>query len=98
MKNLFNLDKWNGDAEYLVLDDIKMKFCPNIKGLLGSGGELEAYDRYRAKRTIFWAGKPTIVLCNDGKGYDWEWQPEWDEDRDWFNANCTIVRITDPMY
>lgn len=98
MKNNWNLDKWNNDADYLVIDDVKMKYCHNLKGVLGSGGELEATDKYRAKRTIYWVKKPTIVLCNDGPGYDWTIQDEWREDIDWFDTNCQVVRLSEPMY
>lgn len=73
-----------------------MKFMHNIKAFLGCGGEFEATDKYRTKRTLTWVKKCTIILSNHGGGYDWRFDDLWKEDVEWFEANVVVVDL--PRY
>ena len=67
-----NLDKWDEDAEYVILDDFKWNYGKNEnmttridgwKGIIGCQKEIEMTDKYRHKRTLF-GPKPCIILSN----------------------------------
>lgn len=89
---MVNLDDWNFDGKYLVLDDIEWKFLPAKKSLLGAQRQITLTDKYRKKVTLEW-GKPCIYLCN--------------EDMDVFNTcaekkwlwdNCCYVILHNKLY
>lgn len=61
---MFNLDKWDDDAKYMVMDDFEWKYVPNKKQLIGCQAEVELTDKYVRKKTKKW-GKPVIYLCNE---------------------------------
>jgi len=90
---LFNLDDWDDDAEYIVLDDFDIKYFPHWKCFLGSQGRFALTDKYRKKRTVEW-GRPCIWLCN----------PEYDpriylrESLDWLSKNCVFIHLAEKLY
>jgi len=89
----FNLDDWNDDAKYIVLDDFDAKFFPAWKSFLGSQRCFVLTDKYRKKRTVEW-GRPCIWLCN----------PEFDprinlsHSREWLECNCSFVNLSRPLF
>lgn len=62
-RGAINIDKWEDDAKYIVIDDIEWQFIPNKKQLMTAMGECELTDKYRAKRTLI-NFKPCILCCN----------------------------------
>lgn len=95
MGGQFNLDKYDPSADYIVFDDVKIKYLVNWKSWLGCGGEFECTDKFRTKRTVSWVGKCCIVLCNEGAMWDWRFSEEWKDDPDWFEKNTIVVEIGD---
>ena len=89
----FNLDDWDDNAKYVVLDDFDVKFFPQWKSFLGCQKCFVLTDKYRKKRTVQW-GRPCIWLCN----------PEYDPrgalpfSRDWLEANCLFLTLTNPLF
>ena len=89
---MFNLDDWNPNASYLVIDDIEWTFVPCKKGLFGAQQQLTITDKYRKKQTLIW-GKPVIYLCN----------PDDDvyftcKETKWLLDNCTYVYLNKPLF
>jgi len=89
-----NLDVWNAEAKYLIIDDIKWEYVPQKKCLFGAQREFTLTDKYRKKRQIKW-GKPCIYLYN----------PEEDpmlelhgDERTWYTENVTTIRINNKLY
>ncbi|UDN67472.1 replication-associated protein [robinz virus RP_428] len=90
----FNLDDWNSDAKYIILDDFNIKFFPAWKSFFGCQKSFVLTDKYRKKRTVQW-GKPCIWLCNDdgdprrtlsGAESTWLW------------SNCLIYESDNPLF
>nr|WAE42567.1 MAG: replication associated protein [Cressdnaviricota sp.] len=90
--NQYNLDDWNPDAEYLVIDDIDWKYVPAKKALLGAQLTFTLTDKYRKKVTLNW-GKPVIYLCNK----DMDVYHTCDES-DWLRDNCTYIFILNKLF
>ena len=93
MCNMFSLDKWDSDANYLVLDDIEWKFLPHKKQLLGGQKEFTVTDRYKPKRTVQW-GKPCIYCINGDQYLEMANDPIWA----WLQENCKFVFINNKLY
>ncbi|QDJ95217.1 replication-associated protein [Capybara virus 5_cap1_460] len=92
----FNLDDWNADASYIILDDFNFKFFPQWKSFLGCQKRFVLTDKYRKKRTVSW-GKPCIVLGND----DDESNPCRALPRtsaDWITVNCVFYFLGEKLY
>ncbi|QDJ95247.1 replication-associated protein [Capybara virus 20_cap1_494] len=97
MRENFNLDDWDEDADYIVLDDLPMAKVPGWKVLLGSMGDMVLYDRYRPKKHVRWGPKKCcIILCNPG--VDWRFSPEWKAESEWCNINVEVIEIQDNLY
>lgn len=92
------MDKFDATADYVVFDDCKIKWITNYKSWLGCGGEFEATDKFRTKRTLVWNKKCCIVLCNKGSTWDWRHSEEWRDDREWFDANVTVVELEKKLW
>lgn len=94
MGGQFNLDQFNSEADYGVLDDLSPEyFKSNYKQFLGCQKEFSCTDKYRKKVNVTW-GKPCIWLCNN-KAYR-EMANHWD--MDWVEGNSTTVVLTEKLY
>lgn len=93
----FNLDDWDSQADYVVIDDLPMDRVPGWKVLLGSMGDMVLFDRYRAKTSVKWGPKKCcIILCNPG--VDWRYSDVWKKENEWCNVNVEVVAIDRTMY
>lgn len=103
MCGMFNLDKWDNDATYLVIDDMAFESITNRKALWGSQKEIVLTDKFLRKRSVKW-GKPMIVIQNPG--WDFRNLPfgngkgrlENMQELEWYTDNCVVVTVTEPMY
>lgn len=103
MCGLFNLEVWDNEAEYLVIDDFDFDFFPGMrKALWGAQKEFTAVDKFKRKRRILW-GKPMIWLCNEeGSPFnkvakDGNYLLRGTE-LEWYRANCVEVAVSERMY
>ena len=97
MRENFNLDDWDEDADYIVLDDLPMAKVPGWKVLLGSMGDMVLYDRYRPKKHVRWGPKKCcIILCNPG--VDWRFSDIWKKESEWCNINVEVIEINRNLY
>jgi len=89
----FNLDDWDGDARYIVIDDFDVKYFPQWKSFLGCQRTFVLTDKYRKKRTVEW-GRPCIWLCNP------EYDPRGEllRSRQWLDVNCDFVHLNEPLF
>jgi len=90
----FNLDDWNDEAKYIILDDINIKFFPQWKSFFGSQKRFVLTDKYRRKRTVDW-GRPCIWVSN----------PDMDPRRilsgdelTWLYGNVEVYDVTVPLF
>lgn len=67
----FNLDEWNENADYIIIDDfdkdpdVKLeKYFPSWKQFFGCQREFTLTDKYRRKTKVHW-GKPMIWISNN---------------------------------
>lgn len=90
---LFNLDEWDGDADYCVLDDIDAGYFPSWKSFMGAQKEFVLTDKYRRKKTVKW-GKPTIWLQNP----DTDMRRTLVRHMDWLRANVIFIDLEKPMF
>ena len=91
---MFNIEDWDPDAAYIIIDDFNIKFCPWWKCVLGAQKTFVLTDKYRKKRTVKW-GKPCIWLCNrddDPRG------ALSGAELEWFRANVVEVDIYSPLF
>lgn len=105
MCGMFNLNVWDNEATYLVLDDIDFEYIPNRKALWGSQKEMTLTDKFKHKRSVQW-NKPMIVLQNEG----WDFRDltvggrkseggfRTVAEREWYLENSVIVEIKEPMW
>lgn len=87
-RNNVNLDEWDDDAEYLVIDDIDFKWLPAPKSYLTCMGETTVTDKYMKKVRIF-NNKPCIYIVNE----DMRWMaidPYWGPNTFVVNINFRI--------
>ncbi len=93
----FNLDDWDPEASYIVIDDMQMDRVPGWKVLLGSMGDMVLYDRYRPKKHVSWGPrKCCIILCNPG--VDWRFSDLWKTESEWCNTNVEVIEVTQNLY
>jgi len=89
-----NLDVWDPEASYLVIDDIKWEFVPQKKSLFGAQREFTLTDKYRKKRRIKW-GKPCIYLFNPE---DSPMSELSGDELSWYNENTVLVILVNKLY
>lgn len=90
---LYSMDEPIHEARYGVFDDIMggLDFFPGYKQWLGGQKCFYVTDKYKGKKYIEW-GRPAIWVANaDPRGAK-------TADIEWLEANCTIVRITTPIF
>lgn len=93
--NLLNLDDWDENADYIILDDFSpdiTKFLPSWKCFFGGQKQFTLTDKYRGKRTVHW-GKPMIWLSNEDifKTLNFE-------QIDFIKKNCTCIVLMNKLY
>lgn len=93
--NLLNLDDWNEDADYIILDDFNpeiTKYLPSWKCFFGGQKQFVLTDKYRGKRTVHW-GKPMIWLSNEDifKHLNFE-------QIDFVKKNCEVIVLMNKMF
>lgn len=91
---MLNLDSWDDDAKYIILDDFNCdigKYLPMWKSFFGAQREFTLTDKYRKKRTVRF-GKPLLWLCNC--------LPQLSERNDqlWLEANSKSIQLTYPLF
>ena len=99
MCGMFDLELWDSDARYLVVDDIE--FTTVWKGLWGAQKQITLTDKFKRKRTMAW-NKPMIWLSNvDETPFD-----AVDKrgnyllrgaQREWYELNCIRIDLS-PAY
>lgn len=92
---MLNLDDWDEDADYIVLDDFNSdinKFLPAWKCFFGGQKEFTLTDKYRGKKTVHW-GKPMIWLSNEDI-----FKHLNIEQADFIKKNCTVICLTNKLY
>lgn len=82
------------DAQYAVFDDMRggIEFFPAWKEWLGGQQIVTVKKLYRDPMQLTW-GKPSIWLSNT----DPRDQLRHAADRDWLDANCKFVELTEPI-
>lgn len=102
MCGLFNLNVWDDDAQYLVLDDIGFEYIGGFrKALWGAQKELTLSDKFLRKRSVKW-NKPTIFIGNEGD--DMRLLPCDGKvlknlaDREWYCENAVFVEVRNPLF
>lgn len=94
MNSLFNVEQFDEEADYGILDDMSPEFFKHMyKSFLGAQKEFTITDKYRKKIHVKW-GKPVIWLCNPKAFQDC--QIHWD--MDWIEGNTNIVKLTSQLY
>jgi len=104
MCGLFNVDMWDAQAKYIVIDDISFDFMGGArKSLWGGQKEFTVTGKYRKNRTVKW-GKPMIFLCNQANDFRYLLNARGNglylenSEKEWYIANSVIVDITTPMF
>lgn len=103
MCGMFNLDVWDNNAEYLVLDDIPFEYVGGgRKALWGGQKELTLTDKFRRKVSVTW-NKPTIFLCNPGEDFrtatNSQGRPLLNyNELQWYENNSCIVKVDRPLF
>lgn len=91
---MINLDEWDDDAKYMVLDDFEWKFVPAKKQLIGAQKQIVLTDKYRKKKTVKW-GKPVIYLCNPD-------QNPFNEmtlfEKHWYRQNFNEITVVNKLF
>lgn len=83
-------DDWDDEAEYIIFDDFGWDFIPARKSFFGGQKEFQITGKYMRVKTVKW-GKACIYLTNE--------MPQIkQEEMDWYNANCTFIRVDKKMY
>jgi len=89
-----NLDVWDPQAEYIILDDIEWEYLPSKKPFFGAQREFTLTDKYRKKRKVLW-GKPCIYLFNP----DADPMPKLQgAERSWYEGNTVLIRLNGNLY
>lgn len=87
-----NIDKWDKEAKYVIMDDIEFEFMPNKKQWWGAQREFEMTDKYRKKITIQF-GKPLLFLCNPDQ--DPRSSRSWSQ---WYLDNSVIIELETSLF
>jgi len=91
MNGGWNIENFDDDAEYGVLDDLtwdQLKY--NYKGMLGLQQDVVVTDKYKKKSNIK-GGRPVIVLTNTLPDFTAD---EWA----WLGVNVTFVAVINRLY
>jgi len=103
MCGLFNVDKWDNEAQYIVIDDIDFQYFGGCrKALWGAQKEFTTTGKYRKNRSVKW-GKPMIFCCNNANDFRYMADKRGNpllslSEKDWYIANSVIVAIENRLY
>lgn len=87
----WNIENYDDEAEYGVLDDIPWETLKyNYKGLMGLQLDVVVTDKYKKKTTIL-GGRPVIIITNDLPEFS---ETEWR----WLAGNVTFAPITTKLF
>lgn len=93
--NLLNLDDWDEESDYIILDDFSsdiLKYLPCWKCFFGGQKQFTLTDKYRGKRTVKW-GKPMIWLSNEDLFKNLNI-----EHINFIKRNCTVIVLDNKLY
>lgn len=93
MQGGFNLDDWDDNANYLVIDDIPWKYLPSKKSFLGGQYQFVLTDKYRKKRTVLF-GLATIYSMNRDNYEEIRNDPMWP----WIMDNAEIIFVENQLF
>lgn len=91
MQGTWNLERYDDDADYGVLDDIPWENLQRYyKGIMGLQKDVTVTDKYRRK-TVIKGGKPVIVVSNNIPDFS-------TEEKNWLDMNVVFVGIHEKVY
>lgn len=90
---MFNVDKWDTSADYLVIDDMPFENIHAVKSVLGGGGEWEDTGKFRSTKTVKWYKLCTIWLANRGPDEDPRYHQKYKNMQEWIDKNIVIVEL-----
>lgn len=103
MQQLFNIEQWDSEAQYLVVDDVHFtKFEHVRQSLWGAQKHFNLTGKWRKHFPVSW-GKPMIYLCNKGNDFrtlrkkNGEMYLDYWE-LEWYLDNTVIVDLTEPLF
>jgi len=103
MCGMFNLNEWDEEANYLVLDDCSfIRLGEKRKSLWGAQEHIVLDDKYHRKRTVKW-GKPLIWLCQREQDFRWVMDQRGNtylnnDELEWYVNNTVIVELERPLF
>lgn len=92
IRGTYNYDKFNvTGAELTILDDItNWEKFESLKAIATGDGEADFDGKYRPIKSIN-INQPCIILCNSLPKF-------YTNEHDWWEANSTVVYVTDKLY
>lgn len=91
MNGMWNVDCYDDDAAYGVLDDIAWENMNKYyKGLLGMQQDITVTDKYK-KKSVIKHGKPVIVITNELPNFT-------QEEMAWLNVNVEFCGVFSKCY
>lgn len=93
MHGMFNLENWDDNARFLIIDDIEWTYFPAKKQLLGGQTNFVLSDKYRRKRNVI-GGHPCIYLMNRDNWHE----IEKDKMYEWIKGNSVEVFLENQLY
>jgi len=105
MCNLFNINQWDANADYIVFDDVPFDdtwFAQVRKPVWGGQDSFNIVGKCRAPRNVKW-GKPVIFCCNEANFYrnmrnHYGQQLLPDSEQKWYDDNSVVVFLNDKLY
>lgn len=102
MCGMWRSDSFDDKSQLLILDDFDFDFFHGMrKAIWGAQKEFTTVDKWR-KGVAKW-GKPTIWCCQEEKNPFTARDKKglavmMPEEREWYQANCVEVHVTEPLY
>jgi len=91
---LFNIDEWDKEAKYIILDDFDLKFFPHWKQFFGAQKRITIGGKYRTNQSLDW-GRPLIFLCNP------DLHPRRilsGDQLEWLRSNAVFLELETPLF
>ncbi|QNI80847.1 replication associated protein [Vochisia rufa associated gemykibivirus] len=92
MAGRMNLQHFDNDCDYMILDDLPKGFrdFPHYKLWFQGAPQVNCSDKYMSAKSITW-GRPCIWLSNQDPKTDRSVEYEW------LQGNCVIVHVNTPI-